>query len=165
MESLYSRELDPPWVPLSTRPGDHPLPSPGAAGRVSGEPEPEGPRTGDRWGPGGVKAEWEHVGVCRAIWAALRPAWPPLPVVDTVQLHQDAYVPGTPSRCLSWAPAAAAPWGHPCSSPGSWGLWLLKSLGQHLLGPPGWPSAGDWWLFQHSFPSRSFPSGHLIWTS
>lgn len=71
MENLYSRELDPQlgiaWVPSSTRPGDHPLPSLGATGRLSGEPESEGPSTGDRWGPGGVKAEWEHAGVCRAI--------------------------------------------------------------------------------------------------
>ena len=57
MESLYSRELDSQWVLLPTRPGDHPLPSPGATGRVSGESESEGPSTGDRWGPGGVKAK------------------------------------------------------------------------------------------------------------
>ena len=57
MESLHSRELDSQQVPPPTWPRDQPLPSPGATGRVSGESESEGPSTGDRWGPGGVKAE------------------------------------------------------------------------------------------------------------
>ena len=57
MESLHSRELDSQQVPPPTWPGDQPLPSLGATGRVSGESESEGPSTGDRWGPGGVKAE------------------------------------------------------------------------------------------------------------